>query len=105
MARLLLTVELPGVRGGRDVTLDVGEVSVSCIIQSPCGIELAGRVTEVGLNLPTSLVKLLQDRVVVCSTRQSYLLDIFLPHIVRSEDVSAVFIKEMQTLRLVLPLQ
>ena len=41
----------------------------------------------------------------VCSTRQSYLLDIFLPHNVRSEDVSAVFIKETQTLRLVLPLQ
>ena len=35
VARLLLTVELPGVRGGRDITLDVGEVSQSPVTSSP----------------------------------------------------------------------
>merc|ERR1712226_1542619 len=67
---LRLTVELPGVRGGREVTLDVGE-----------------------------------DRVVVSSTRLSYLLDIFLPYSLQPGLTQANFVKEQQKLEIRLSVQ
>lgn len=65
---LRVEVEVPGVRSGREVLVDVGE-----------------------------------DRLVVCATRLSYLLDIFLPFSMESEGTTATFIKDQQKLVILIP--
>jgi len=67
--QLVATIWLPGVRGAREVTLDIGE-----------------------------------DRVVLVCTKQQYMLDIFLPHIMDSENTSAIFHKDEQVLTVTIPL-
>ena len=66
---LVATIWLPGVKGAREVTLDIGG-----------------------------------DRVVLVCTKQHYMLDIFLPYTLNSDNTTATFQKDEQVLSVTIPL-
>merc|ERR1712083_1264346 len=68
LERLRVEVDLPGVKSGKEVVVDVGE-----------------------------------DRLVVCSPKLSYLLDIFLPYKLKSEVATSAFARDEQKLVIFIP--
>merc|ERR1719237_965258 len=68
LERLRVEVDLPGVKSGKEVVVDIGE-----------------------------------DRLVVCCPKQSYLLDIFLPHNLQPKSASSAFARDEQKLIILVP--
>merc|ERR1719234_3005968 len=68
LERLRVEVDLPGVKSGKEVVVDIGE-----------------------------------DRLVVCSPKLSYLLDIFLPYNLQPEAASSAFARDEQKLIIRIP--
>merc|ERR1712130_344107 len=68
LERLRVEVDLPGVKSGKEVVVDIGE-----------------------------------DRLVVCSPKQSYLLDIFLPHNLQPKAAPTAFARHEQKLIILIP--
>jgi hypothetical protein len=123
---LTATVELPGVRGSRDFTLDIGNGTsfTVCIyikenvFKNFLNILIlihAGMAKKLELCISTHFSIIVtqcqdrclfpgEDRVVVEARRANYLLDIFLPHSICQESVSAAFHIPSATLHIRLPL-
>merc|ERR1712181_50948 len=68
LEKLRVEVDLPGVKSGKEVVVDIGE-----------------------------------DRLVVCSPKLSYLLDIFLPYTLQPEAASSAFARDEQKLIILIP--